>query len=291
MLWHYGIDYEYDKFLHFLLPGWMHIQQLTLRQFQLCMSLPAKQKPYVYANGQRINWSLSAFSSVTDRLQLRVMFIFTRWLYLWADSLFSVDLNVFVWRCWGVHTLQSFSGKFSVIRWSSWRMMTTLISNSEGGSKRHVTSVLPYRTADRVLRLDGFTYPLWSWWSPAWGRWKAGERPCRWGWGVRGRHLLLLSGCSGSPWRLGRILRRSLHVERADLQLGCYDWTSFQGEWNSPQVSTRTSCSSMLLTGTSDFSTTTSPVRGWLSTQLVASKCPLIRNLGSKLLCRWIYFI
>lgn len=59
--------------------------------------------------------------------------------------------------------------------------------------------------------------------------------------------------------------------------LGCMD---------SPQVSTLTSCSSILLMGMSEFSTTTSPVRGWLITQLVASKCPLIRNFGREPLCK-----
>lgn len=54
----------------------------------------------------------------------------------------------------------------------------------------------------------------------------------------------------------------------------------------SPQVSTRTSCSSILFIGTSEFSTTTSPVSGWLMMQLVASKWPLIRNFGSEVFWR-----
>lgn len=56
--------------------------------------------------------------------------------------------------------------------------------------------------------------------------------------------------------------------------------------WCLPQVSTRTSWSSMLLMGRSEFSTTSSPVNGWLITQLVASKCPLMRNFGGELLWR-----
>lgn len=52
----------------------------------------------------------------------------------------------------------------------------------------------------------------------------------------------------------------------------------------SPQVSTRTSCSSMLLMGMSEFSTFSSPVSGWVIMQFVASKWPRTRNLGSVLL-------
>lgn len=40
----------------------------------------------------------------------------------------------------------------------------------------------------------------------------------------------------------------------------------------------------MLLMGTSEASTFSSPLSGWLITQFVASKRPLTRNLGSVLL-------
>ena len=52
----------------------------------------------------------------------------------------------------------------------------------------------------------------------------------------------------------------------------------------SPQVSTRTSCSSMLRMAASELSTTSSPVRGCVMMQLVEFRCPLMRNLGSKAL-------
>lgn len=53
---------------------------------------------------------------------------------------------------------------------------------------------------------------------------------------------------------------------------------------SSPQVSTRTSCSSMLRMAASELSTTSSPVSGCVMTQLVEFRCPRTRNLGSKAL-------
>lgn len=128
---------------------------------------------------------------------------------------------------------------------------------------------------------------LWSWWSPAWDRWTAWGRPCRREWGGCGRHRLQLSGCSGSPWHLWRNLQHNLE-HKVDLQKTSRSDRLVQSPRSTclPQVSTRTSCSSILLMGTSDFSTTSSPVSGWLITQFVASKWPLMRNFGSELLWR-----
>lgn len=133
-----------------------------------------------------------------------------------------------------------------------------------------------------------FTDRLWSLLSPAWGRWTVWGRSYRWGWRGCGRHHLQLSGCSGSLWRLWRNPQRSLNTAHAHKTLGLAQWKL---DWlphsvHLPQVSTRTSCSSILFMGTSEFSTTTSPVRGRLITQLVASKCPRMRNLGSEFFCK-----
>lgn len=57
-----------------------------------------------------------------------------------------------------------------------------------------------------------------------------------------------------------------------------------EGRGALPHVSTRTSCSSMLLMAASELSTTSSPVSGCVITQLVELRCPLMRNLGSKAL-------
>lgn len=50
---------------------------------------------------------------------------------------------------------------------------------------------------------------------------------------------------------------------------------------NLPQVSTRTNCSSILLTAASAFTTTSSPVSGCVMMQFVELRRPRIRNLGS----------
>lgn len=152
------------------------------------------------------------------------------------------------------------------------------------GPTRWIYTHLCVQTVTTKKRTDR----LWSWWSPAWGRWTVWGRPCRWEWGGRGRHHLQLSGCSGSPWNLWRSLRRNLNTRRTFRKSSRSERLiqSARSVVRLPQVSTRTSCSSTLLTATSELSTTSSPVSGWLITQLVASKWPLMRNFGSELLWR-----
>lgn len=118
---------------------------------------------------------------------------------------FSVQFN---WV--QVQTLHSFSGKFSVIRWSSCRTMTMLTSNSKmGAESKHEDQ----REIVCVGKNWIVTDRLWSWWSPVWGRWRAEGTPCRWEWRGHGRRRPQRSGCSGFLSRLWRSLQHNLQQQ------------------------------------------------------------------------------
>jgi len=82
-------------------------------------------------------------------------------------------------------------------------------------SKRPIHASMRRNKAEQVEFLGQVstrkhTHPLWSWWSPGWGRWRAGGTPCRWVWTSRGTRHPPQSGCSESLWHLLRIPRHTL---------------------------------------------------------------------------------